>query len=72
MSALQQERYGMGECIDCGDRLDDVSLAAGFARCGVCEPAAEDADEDAQAAYDALWPSLPEPWYAAEQGWGAA
>lgn len=33
---LEQERYSMGECIACGFRLDDVSLSAGFVRCGEC------------------------------------
>ena len=36
--AVQAERYSMGECVTCGDRLDDVSLSAGFSECADCDP----------------------------------
>ena len=68
-NALQAERYSMGECVTCGDRLDDVSLAAGFSECADCDPdpnaawsEAYDARwrEEQQAEYDQAWPCLPE------------
>lgn len=55
-NALQAERYGMGECVTCGDRLDDVSLAAGFSECGDCDP---DPNAAWTEIYDAGWQSWP-------------
>lgn len=55
-SAVEQERYSMGDCVTCGDRLDDVSLAAGFSECGDCDPDPIDAAREELAN---AWPALP-------------
>lgn len=36
-AALADERYRNGDCTACGFRLDDVSLASGYERCGECD-----------------------------------